>query len=128
MLCGTIKDSRHEAGAQVGPNTPDSGRGRPLYGPGPGVQTDWYTSWPEVARAVAEPILNVKDITIIDTEGANKLTRVTANTVSQLDSILESSTGSSLSALVTRHLGNGSPQVVQNGDAPQEKESGKPPK
>src|ERR671918_1384268 len=65
---------------------------------------------PEVARAVAEPISNVKDITIIDTEGANKLTRVTANTVSQLDSILESFTGASLSELVGRYMegaGNG---------------------
>jgi len=59
---------------------------------------------PEVARAVAEPISNVKEITIIDTEGANKLTRVTANTVGQLDSILESFTGSSLSSLVNRYL------------------------
>lgn len=62
---------------------------------------------PEVARAIAEPISNVKDITIIDTEGANKLTRVTANTVRQLDSVLESFTGSSLSDLVGRYLRNG---------------------
>ena len=75
---------------------------------------------PEVARAVAEPISNVKDITIIDTEGANKLTRVTANTVSQLDSILESFTGSSLSALVTRYLGNGSPGPDEGVTGPQE--------
>ncbi len=61
---------------------------------------------PEVARAIAEPIGNVKDITIIDTEGANKLTRVTANTVRQLDSVLESFTGSSLSSLVGRYLSN----------------------
>ncbi|MGH2806065.1 MAG: flotillin family protein [Actinomycetota bacterium] len=58
---------------------------------------------PDVARAIAEPIGNVKDITIIDTEGANKLTRVTANTVSQIDSVLESFTGASLSQLVGRY-------------------------
>jgi flotillin len=62
---------------------------------------------PEVARAVAEPIGNVKDITIIDTEGANKLTQVTANTVRQLDSVLESFTGSSLSGLLGRYMQNG---------------------
>ena len=50
----------------------------------------------DVARAIAEPIGNVKDITIIDTEGANKLTRVTANTVRQVDSVLESFTGGAL--------------------------------
>ncbi len=59
---------------------------------------------PDIARAVAEPIGNVKDITIIDTEGANKLTRTTANTVKQLDSVLESFTGSSLSSLIARYL------------------------
>src|SRR5918996_2410493 len=62
---------------------------------------------PDVARAIAEPIGNVKDITIIDTEGANKLTRVTANTVRQIDAVLESFTGASLSSLVGRYLRDG---------------------
>jgi flotillin len=69
---------------------------------------------PDVARAIAEPIGNVKDITIIDTEGANKLTRVTANTVRQIDAVLESFTGASLSSLVGRYLRDG------NGGAPPE--------
>jgi flotillin len=62
---------------------------------------------PEVAQAIAAPIGNVKDITIIDTEGASKLTRVTANTVRQIDAVLESFTGASLSSLVGRYLRNG---------------------
>ena len=62
---------------------------------------------PDVARAIAEPIGNVKDITIIDTEGANKLTRTTANTVKQIDSVLESFTGASLSDLVGRYIAGG---------------------
>ena len=62
---------------------------------------------PDVARAIAEPIGNVKDITIIDTEGANKLTRLTANTVREVDAVLESFTGASLSDLVGRFLRNG---------------------
>ncbi len=62
---------------------------------------------PEVARAIAEPIGNVKDITIIDTEGASKLTRVSANTMRQLDAMLESFTGSSLAELVGRWMRNG---------------------
>lgn len=82
---------------------------------------------PDVARAIAEPIGNVKDITIIDTEGANKLTRTTANTVRQIDSVLESFTGASLSDLVGRyiersgrgngHAGNGAPPDEPEGDA-----------
>lgn len=65
---------------------------------------------PEVARAISEPISNVKEITIIDTEGASKLTRMTANTVKQMDEVMESVTGASLSTLVNRYLekkGNG---------------------
>ena len=77
---------------------------------------------PDVARAIAEPIGNVKDITIIDTEGANKLTRVTANTVRQVDSVLESFTGASLSDLVGRYLRNGG-----NGSGEPERADDQPP-
>ncbi|MDQ4124180.1 MAG: flotillin family protein, partial [Actinomycetota bacterium] len=79
---------------------------------------------PDVARAIAEPIGNVKDITIIDTEGANKLTRTTANTVRQIDSVLESFTGASLSDLVGRYIeksGNGGARK-NGGPAPEEDE------
>ena len=62
---------------------------------------------PEVARAIAEPIGNVKDITIIDTDGASKLTQVSANTFGQLDAIIKSFTGSSLTDLVRRINGPG---------------------
>src|SRR5918995_1827824 len=72
---------------------------------------------PDVARAIAEPIGNVKDITIIDTEGANKLTRVTANTVRQIDAVLESFTGASLSSLVGRYLRNGNGGALPGGAA-----------
>lgn len=61
---------------------------------------------PDVARAIAEPLGNVNDITIIDTDGASKLTRVTANTVREVDAVLESFTGASLSDLVGRFLQN----------------------
>ena len=69
---------------------------------------------PEVARAVAEPISNVKDITIIDTDGASKLTRMTTNTIGQLDSVLQSFTGRSLSSLIARYMdgGNGSEETA----------------
>ncbi len=64
---------------------------------------------PEVARAIAEPIGKVKDITIIDSAGASKLTQVATNTIHQLDAVLQSFTGESLSGLVGRILGNGGP-------------------
>jgi flotillin len=62
---------------------------------------------PEVARAVAEPIGKVKDITIIGTEGAGALPRMAANTIKELDGVLESFTGASLSQLVGRYLNGG---------------------
>ncbi|HWL65274.1 MAG TPA: SPFH domain-containing protein [Actinomycetota bacterium] len=75
---------------------------------------------PEVARAIAEPISNVKEITIIDTEGANKLTRVTANTVRQVDAVVESFTGASLSTLVGRYLKGGNGAETGDGKTPEE--------
>jgi flotillin len=84
---------------------------------------------PDVARAIAEPISNVKDITIIDTEGANKLTRTTANTVRQIDSVLESFTGASLSDLVGRYIersGNGGGKG-KRGDEPAPPDEGGAP-
>ena len=66
---------------------------------------------PDIARAVAEPIGNVKEMTIIDTEGAGAIPRMAASTIKQLDGVLESFTGSSLSGLLGRFLrepeGNG---------------------
>jgi flotillin len=59
---------------------------------------------PEVARSISEPIGKVKDITIIGTNGASKLTQVTADTVRQLDAVLESFTGSSLTDVIGRRL------------------------
>ncbi|HYI45726.1 MAG TPA: SPFH domain-containing protein [Actinomycetota bacterium] len=76
---------------------------------------------PEVARAIAEPIGNVKEITIIDTEGANKLTRVTANTVKQVDAVVESFTGASLSQLVGRYLKSGNGEGTGGDPEPEAK-------
>jgi flotillin len=83
---------------------------------------------PDVARAIAEPLGNVNDITIIDTEGASKLTRVTANTVKQVDAVLESFTGASLSDLVGRLLNNSNRENGKPGGDSPAKPSGSPKK
>jgi flotillin len=62
---------------------------------------------PDVARAIADPIGRVGNITIIDTEGANKLTKITTNTIHQLDAVLQSFTGAGLREFAERLLGNG---------------------
>ncbi len=72
---------------------------------------------PDVARAISEPIGQVKDMTIIDTEGAGAIPRMAANTFRQLDGVLESFTGSSLSALVGRIIGEKTVVGVPEGDA-----------
>lgn len=72
---------------------------------------------PEVARAIAEPIGKVDKITIIDTEGASKLTKTTTTTIEQLDAVLNSFTGRSLSDLVGRFLANGGSDGDVGGDA-----------
>jgi flotillin len=66
-----------------------------------------FARLPDVARAIAEPVGKAKSITIIDTEGANKLTKFSTNTLYQLDEVMESLTGSSLRSLVRRIMGNG---------------------
>jgi flotillin len=66
-----------------------------------------FSHLPDVARAIAEPVGKAKSITIIDTEGANKLTKFSTNTIHQLDAVMESLTGSSLRSLVRRITGNG---------------------
>lgn len=72
---------------------------------------------PDVARAISEPIGQVKDMTIIDTEGAGAIPRMAANTFRQLDGVLESFTGSSLSALVGRIIGEKAVVGVPEGGA-----------
>lgn len=72
---------------------------------------------PDVARAISEPIGQVRDMTIIDTEGAGAIPRMAANTFRQLDGVLESFTGSSLSALVGRIIGEKAVVGVPEGDA-----------
>ncbi|HEX2049121.1 MAG TPA: SPFH domain-containing protein [Actinomycetota bacterium] len=73
---------------------------------------------PEVARAVAEPIGHVGSITVIDTDGANKITQMASNTMHQIDAVLESFTGSSLSTLIARVLEEGSTRRDGAGAAP----------
>ena len=62
---------------------------------------------PDVARAIAEPVGKAKSITIIDTDGASKLTKFSTDTIHQLDAMMESFTGSSLKELVGRIMRNG---------------------
>lgn len=55
---------------------------------------------PEVARELAAPIAQIKDLTVISTEGANALPKMVADNFGQLDVLVKSFTGSSITELV----------------------------
>lgn len=62
---------------------------------------------PEIARALAEPLGAVKDMSIISTDGASALPRAVASNVEQLDAVMRSLTGASLSGMLSRLAGGG---------------------
>lgn len=55
---------------------------------------------PEIARELAAPMGNIKDLSVISTDGANALSKGVASNFGQLDSIVKSYTGMGLSDLV----------------------------
>ncbi|WP_257210401.1 flotillin domain-containing protein [Actinomyces ruminis] len=57
---------------------------------------------PEIARALAEPLGSVKDMSIISTEGASALPKAVAGNVEQLDAVMRSLTGTSLTDMMRR--------------------------
>ena len=59
---------------------------------------------PDIARALAEPMGSVKDMSIISTDGASALPKAVANNVEQLDLILRSLVGTGLTDMVGSHL------------------------
>ena len=69
---------------------------------------------PEIARALAEPMGAVKDLSIISTDGASALPKAVAGNVEQLDAVMRSLTGSGLTDMVSRFMadkGEGSDQA-----------------
>ncbi|SDN34253.1 flotillin [Actinomyces ruminicola] len=63
---------------------------------------------PEIARALAEPLGSVKDMSIISTEGASALPKAVASNVEQLDAVMRSLTGTSLTDMMQRLSDNDS--------------------
>ncbi len=57
---------------------------------------------PEIARALAEPLGAVKDLSIISTDGASALPKAVASNVNQLDVVMRSLTGASITDMLTR--------------------------
>lgn len=57
---------------------------------------------PEIARALAEPLGAVKDLSIISTDGASALPKAVASNIDQLDAVMRSLTGASITDMLSR--------------------------
>lgn len=62
---------------------------------------------PEIARELAAPMSNIDKLTVISTDGASALPKAVANNFTQLDELLTSLTGTSLTGLVGGIAGGG---------------------
>ena len=59
---------------------------------------------PDIARALAEPMGAVKDMSIISTDGASALPKAVAGNVEQLNAVMRSLTGAGLTDMVNRFM------------------------
>ena len=59
---------------------------------------------PDIARALAEPMGSVKDMSIISTDGASALPKAVAGNVEQLNAVMRSLTGSGLTDMLGRFI------------------------
>ena len=59
---------------------------------------------PEIARALAEPLGSVKDMSIISTDGASALPKAVAGNVEQLDAVMRSLTGTGLTEMLSQFM------------------------
>lgn len=60
---------------------------------------------PEIARAVAEPLSAVNDITVVSTDGASAVTKTVSQVASELPAVVKSLTGLDLSELLAKAAG-----------------------
>lgn len=59
---------------------------------------------PEIARALAEPLGSIKDLSIISTDGASALPKAVAGNVEQLDAVMRSLTGAGLTEMLRQFM------------------------
>lgn len=76
---------------------------------------------PEVARALSEPMSNIKDLTVISTDGASAISKNAISTLTSIDAMMESTIGTSLTGLVKDKVANSKKEIKVIND-----ESGEP--
>jgi flotillin len=65
---------------------------------------------PQIAREVAAPISNIKDLTIVSADGAGALPKQVTDNVVQTLSMLKTSTGLDLEAVIKRAVDGAVPE------------------
>lgn len=71
------------------------------------ILSDIVSIMPQIAREMAAPMANIKDLTVIDSNGANKLTQGVADNMAALPAIIQSLTGKDVHSLLTSFAGKG---------------------
>lgn len=59
---------------------------------------------PEIAHEMSAPMANIKDLSIISTDGAGALPKAVANNFAQLDTVIKSTTGISVSDVIAKAM------------------------
>ncbi|MGK9146760.1 flotillin family protein [Plantibacter flavus] len=65
-----------------------------------GLASEIIARLPEITRAVAEPLGNISNLTVISTEGASAVTKTVGQVVSEVPKVVKDITGLDLSALL----------------------------
>lgn len=68
---------------------------------------------PEIATALAAPMSNINDLSIISTDGASALPKAVADNFGQLDKVLSKTTGVSISDIISKSLNKQSDVIVE---------------
>lgn len=68
---------------------------------------------PEIVRAAAEPMSNIKDMTVISTDGASAVTKNITSVLAESQEVIKATTGLDLSSILAGLVGG---KVAQNGD------------
>jgi flotillin len=81
---------------------------------------------PDITRAVAEPLGNIANLTVVSTDGASAITKTVGQVASEVPEVVKSLTGLDLSTLLSAATGAAAGTAVANADAPRGRRSTPP--
>ncbi len=71
-----------------------------------GLASEIIARLPEITRAVAEPLSNIENLTVISTDGASAVTKTVGQVISEVPKVVKDLTGLDLSALLSAVTGS----------------------